>query len=131
MQVRRRRDGRSWVHVYSTTVAVPGYADRVVTIEVSRLDPDHPRVFADGPTDSPHRYPERGRRRLCLWYPPDPPEQRWLPDDGLLALFGMAAQHLFQEAWWREHGQWLGVEAPHGPAPTPAGASPPPRKETA
>jgi hypothetical protein len=131
MRVQRRRDGRSWVHVYSTTVTVPGYTDRVVTIEVSRLDPDHPRVFANGPTDSPHRYPERGWRRLCMWYPLDPPEQRWLPDDGLLALFGMAAQHLFREAWWREHARWLGVEAPHGPPPTPGDASPRTYEETA
>lgn len=30
-------------------------------------------------------------------------------------LFGMTAVHLFKEAWWREHGQWLGDQAPHAP----------------
>ncbi|MDV6296944.1 hypothetical protein [Rhodococcus aetherivorans] len=37
-----------------------------------------------------------------------------MPDDGLLALFGMATEHLFKESWWREHHQWLGEEYPHG-----------------
>jgi hypothetical protein len=30
-----------------------------------------------------------------------------------LVLFGMIAEHLFKEAWWREHGEWLGEEYPH------------------
>jgi len=51
---------------------------------------------------------------LCMWRPGDPPERRWVDEDGLLALFGMTAEHLFKEAWWREHGEWLGDEAPHG-----------------
>jgi hypothetical protein len=25
----------------------------------------------------------------------------------------MIAEHLFKEAWWREHGKWLGEEYPH------------------
>jgi len=37
-----------------------------------------------------------------------------VPEDGLLVLFGMIAEHLFKEAWWREHGEWLGEEYPHG-----------------
>lgn len=70
----------------------------------------HPVVTADGPTDSPHRYDEH---RLCMWLPGDPTEQRWVFEDGLLALLGMASAHLFREAWWRETGEWLGPEAPH------------------
>jgi hypothetical protein len=72
-------------------------------------------VYADGPAGrdaSPHRFPERGGR-LCIWYPSDPPERRWEPNDGLLVLFGMIAEHLFKEAWWREHGEWLGEEYSH------------------
>jgi hypothetical protein len=34
-------------------------------------------------------------------------------DDELLALFGMAAHHLFKEAYWRETGVWVGDEFPH------------------
>ena len=51
---------------------------------------------------------------MCIWHPKDPPTRRWVPDDGLLALFGMATEHLFKESWWREHHQWLGEEYPHG-----------------
>lgn len=104
------------MHVYEATVAVPGYEDRFVRIEVNRLNPDHPRVYADGPTNSPHRWPDRNSHRLCIWDPNDSAELLWVPDDGLLVLFAMATRHLFQECWWREHGEWLGPEAPHGPA---------------
>lgn len=117
LRIRRRRVPHSWVHVYATPVEVPGYGTRAVSAEFDRRRPDHPSVFADGPTDSPHRWPDRARHRLCLWYPADPPELRWVPADGLLTLFGLATQHLFLEAWWREHGEWLGPEAPHGAEP--------------
>jgi hypothetical protein len=62
----------------------------------------------------PHRYADRGRTRLCVWHPGDPVDRTWVPEDGLLVLFGMLAEHLFKEAWWREHGEWLGEEYPHG-----------------
>jgi three-Cys-motif partner protein len=32
------------------------------------------------------------------------------------SLYGGEVQaHLFREAWWREHDEWLGPEAPHAP----------------
>jgi hypothetical protein len=79
-------------------------------------------VYADGPTDSPHRYSPHPRdplRRpsLCIWYPDDPPEQRWVPTDGLLTLIEMTRIHLFKEAYWRETGEWLGEEVPHHQRP--------------
>lgn len=103
---------------YSASVTIPGYETRSVTIEFDHAHPHQPEVFADGPSgydDSPHRYPVRGRSRLCIWHPSDTPDRRWIADDGLLALFGMAAEHLFKEAWWREHNEWLGEEHPHDP----------------
>jgi hypothetical protein len=30
-----------------------------------------------------------------------------------VALLDAIAIHLFKEAWWREHREWLGPEAPH------------------
>jgi len=75
-----------------------------------------PRVFVDGPTDSPHRYSDGS---LCMWYPDDPPEQRWVFSDGLLVLLNYIQAHLFREAWWRENDEWLGPEAPHGPPKEP------------
>lgn len=101
-------------------VDVPGYDPREVTVEFDRRWPSSPDVFADGPADygdSPHRYPDRGRTHLCIWHPRDPLSRIWIPDDGLLVLFGMAAEHLFKEAWWREHHEWLGEEYPHGELP--------------
>ncbi|MEO3936820.1 hypothetical protein V3N99_08690 [Dermatophilaceae bacterium Soc4.6] len=117
LRVRRRRAERSWIHVYTATVAVPGYPSRVVTAEFDRRLASHPEVYADGPTESPHRFDGRGGTRLCVWYHSDPPERRWVPDDGLLRLFGMVQTHLLKEAWWRESGQWVGDEAPHPARP--------------
>ncbi|MCY4654070.1 MAG: hypothetical protein OXC95_13010 [Dehalococcoidia bacterium] len=68
------------------------------------------RITADGPADSPHRYKEG---ELCLWYPDDPVEEKWVFEDGLLILLGMIVAHLFREAWWRETGEWLGPEVEH------------------
>lgn len=102
--------------VYEVDLAVPGYDSRHVTIDFDRRTWWRPRMFADGPAGynaSPHRFPGRGHRELCLWYAGDPPALRWEPDDGLLHLLGMVAEHLFKEAWWREHGEWLGEEYPH------------------
>ncbi|RYF59727.1 MAG: hypothetical protein EOO27_08330 [Comamonadaceae bacterium] len=114
----RRRRADHYVSVYRTLVDVPGYEEREVTVEFDHRYSTTPKIFADGPSDpsaSPHRYPDRGRTHLCIWYPHDPSSRTWVLEDGLLALFGMAAEHLFKEAWWREHDhQWLGEEYPHG-----------------
>lgn len=103
---------------YCAQVVIPGYESRLVTIEFEHTNPLSPHIFADGPSgydDSPHRYATRGRTRLCIWYPSDPSDRKWVPDDGLLVLFGMAAEHLFKEAWWRETDEWLGDEHSHDP----------------
>jgi hypothetical protein len=93
---------------------VAGYEARNVVIEIDRRRPAHPRVYVDGPVESPHRhYGERGGRVLCLWHPADAASRRWIPEDGLLNLLGMISEHLFKEAWWREHHEWLGEEYPH------------------
>lgn len=119
---RQRKSGP--VDIWEATVVVDHDVRRKVTIEFERRLPSWPHVYADGPTDSPHRYAERGRAMLCLWKPGDPPDRRWTVEDGLLALFGIAAHHLFKEHWWREHDEWLGEEAPHDDdicEPVPAG----------
>jgi hypothetical protein len=119
---RHRKSGP--VDIWDATVVVDHDIRRKVTIEFERRLPSWPHVYADGPTDSPHRYAERGRTTLCLWKPRDPPDRRWQVEDGLLALFGIAAHHLFKEHWWREHDEWLGEEAPHDDdilEPVPAG----------
>jgi hypothetical protein len=102
---------------YLLPIAVPFYNEtRQVEIRFengSRI----PKIYVDGSTDSPHRYAER---RLCIWYPNDPPEQKWVFKDGLLMLINHIQAHLFREAWWRETGgrnggEWLGPQVTHGP----------------
>jgi hypothetical protein len=107
---------------HTVDVEVPGYEPRQLRISFDRGHLETPRVFSDGPTESKHRFSDGS---LCMWYPPDPLEQRWVREDGLLELIGHAIQHLFREAWWRETGHWLGAEAPH----RPPGPKPPPPSE--
>ncbi|MDQ3668904.1 MAG: hypothetical protein M3377_01260 [Actinomycetota bacterium] len=110
--------------VYRVLVPVHDYAPRTIEMQFRRTSPEPAltRVYADGPTDSPHRYAPHHkdplqRPSLCIWYPDDPPEQRWLPRDGLLMLIEMTRVHLFKEAYYRETGEWLGKEVSHHQRP--------------
>lgn len=102
---------------YMGDIDVPYYETRGVEVFFSRISQgdwrDMPTILADGPTDSPHRFPSFDRRRLCIWHPHDPREERWTFDEGLLPLLGLIRLHLFREAWWRETDDWLGPRAPH------------------
>lgn len=116
LQFRRRQRSNGVVYTYEATIDVPGYEARRVRVEFPAGAAAFPRVFVDGPVGpaaSPHRFSDR---RLCIWYPGDDSSRRWVPEDGLLALFGMVTAHLFKEAYWRETGEWLGDEAPHAPS---------------
>jgi hypothetical protein len=103
--------------IYRLPIPVP-YYDETRQVEIRFEDWSRiPKILVDGPTDSPHRYSER---QLCIWYPDDPPEEKWVFEDGLLMLINLIQLHLFREAWWREHGgrddgEWLGPQVPHGP----------------
>lgn len=130
----RREHGRQLqllVHpdriTYRLPVEVRGRRDLVeVTIDFHAQPPydcytlpaqEYPRVFAVPGASSPHRMPADGA--LCLWYPHDPPERRWRPAHGLLALIDLARDHVFFEDHWRatggrRGGEWLGDEQPHG-----------------
>ena len=96
---------------YRVSLTVPHYETKKIRIRFAGLS-DVPSVFADGPQKSPHRYSDDS---LCMWYPQDPIERKWVFEDGLLALLGLIMAHMFREAWWRETGEWLGEEIPHGP----------------
>ena len=95
---------------YNVTVPVPHYAARKICIRFRGMS-DVPAVFADGPQESSHRY---ANGSLCMWFPEDPIDRRWVFADGLLNLIGLAMAHLFREAWWRETGEWAGEEVGHG-----------------
>ena len=114
--LRTRKVGKGWTaeYIYTVDVDVRGYERRRVTLAFAALSEiGSPKIYADGPDRSPHRY--RGGR-LCVWEPTDPEDRRWVPSDGLYALIDMVAIHLFKEAWWRETGEWLGDEHVHKPA---------------
>ena len=105
----RKRQSASGL-AYDLVVDVPHYGPREVTIFLERGFVS-PVVNADGPR-SKHRFDDGS---LCMWYPDDPDSRRWVFKDGLLALVGTIARHLFKEAWWDETGEWLGPEVVHEP----------------
>lgn len=69
-----------------------------------------------------HRFPDF-LRQLCLWDPWDPPELRWLPDDGVAVFVRIVHRHLHAEEHWRRTGLWPVEDAPHGPGPHPIRSS--------
>lgn len=97
---------------YVVPIVLGDYDDRCAVIRFTTSAPTHVTVTADGPSDSPHRFPGG---HLCMWHPEDPDENRWVLGDGLGALIDHVALHLYREAYWRETGEWPGPEAAHGP----------------
>lgn len=104
-----RRQGFA-VRILLTPTGLPRYP---VVIQFGIDAPDTPMVLVPGP-GSPHRYHDGS---LCMWYPHDPPAQRWTWTDGGAVLAGHISAHLIREAWWRQTGEWPGEEAPHDEPP--------------
>jgi hypothetical protein len=102
------RQGALLIDMRVTAVELPERRVRMIFARGA----DAPRVYADGPSESPHRYADSS---LCMWKPTDAPDRRWTRDDGARALLGHIAAHLIREHWWRLTGEWPGDEAPHGP----------------
>lgn len=90
-----------------------------VEAEFDKRSPHTPKVYApEHVAASPHR---NGDGSLCLWYPLDPPDQKWVyGEDDLGELFLMTAMHLRRETLWKLSAQriedrvWPGPERPHG-----------------
>jgi hypothetical protein len=95
---------------YRLIVNVPHYDARRIQILFRKDSPEIPRVTVDGPADSKHRFPSGD---LCMWYCRDPVGDQWIFENGLVALVGHIAAHLFREAWYRETGEWPGPEVDH------------------
>ncbi len=95
---------------YRLTVNVPHYDDRRAQILFRKDSPRIPRVSVDGPVDSKHRF---SSGELCMWYPEDSVDNRWVFEDGLVALLGQIIIHLFREASYTETGEWPGPEVDH------------------
>lgn len=82
--------------------------------------PETPKVYApEFVPHAPHRNPDPGRS-LCLWYPHDPADRRWVRSDGLGELFLIASLHLRREHMWQQSAThpdrrvWPGPEERHG-----------------
>lgn len=103
--VARRRNG----FALRVTLTPTGLGPQQVTIEFDENGRDTPHAYVPGP-GSPHRYADGS---LCMWYPHDPPSQRWHWNDGGVALAGHICAHLIREAWWRQTGEWVGEEVRH------------------
>lgn len=91
---------------------LPDIPKQTVTIVFGPVASLVPHVYSDGPSQSPHRYPDES---LCMWHPGDPIQQRWTRRDGPSALLGHIVAHLLREEWWRCTGEWPGAEAGHLP----------------
>lgn len=112
LKIRTHRDKGLPKLTYTVLMSVPHYNHtRQVTLTFSASKNFFPAIFVAGPSASPHRYDDNS---LCIWRPWDPKENRWLFQEGLLSLLVLVQIHLFKEAWWREHDEWLGPEVPHG-----------------
>ncbi|MEU9048633.1 MULTISPECIES: hypothetical protein [unclassified Kitasatospora] len=89
---------------------LPDIPRQTITIAFGLYPSQAPHIYSDGPSESPHRYNDGS---LCIWYPYDPAEQRWVLRDGPTVLLGLIIAHLLKEEWWRRTGEWPGQEAPH------------------
>jgi len=77
-------------------------------------------ICMDGPRGFDASEHRNGNAQLCMYFPRDPPERRWTPEDGLGRLFDLARQHVLCEYLARMGQPWPIDEAPHGltePAP--------------
>ena len=111
LKVRTIRTKKSKFIEYTLQIEVPNYGySRNVRIKLFPISSSDPKVYVDGPTESPHRFEDDS---LCIWYPWDPKEMRWEFNDGLLHLLVLIQAHLFREAWWRDTNEWLGPEVDH------------------
>lgn len=96
---------------YRVSIDVPGYGDsREATIRfVDPAESPTPVVLIDGPPCLRHRWLSGS---LCMWLDSDPPEKRWVLEDGLLDLVGHIEAHAFCEAECRAGLPWPKPEGP-------------------
>jgi hypothetical protein len=97
--------------------AAEGYPVETVTLYIS-----HIHGFACPPVDDKRAWehtlgpltPGSKIVPLCLWYPDDPFELRWMPHQPIEHLLGIVHRHLQAEEYFRRTGRWPVAEAPHG-----------------
>jgi hypothetical protein len=94
---------------YIASVPVPGYKRRQLVRIVFKGK--YPDVYTPGLTGLRHVYDRSSDTpHLCMWYPFDNPDRKWIFDKGLLALLDMIKTHLYKEMYFKETGHWPGEE---------------------
>jgi hypothetical protein len=114
---RRRSIGKALVYSGEVDVGDAG-TRRLALIFPGPPSRVSPIVMADGSRKSRHRYRWSRPTSLCIWYPSDPPPQRWTIEERLHGLIDRARVHLLKEAWWRVYGHWPSPEVHHEPRGT-------------
>ena len=106
----KKKKGKRQV-IFNVSITVPMYYTvRKIKIIFKEGYYNYPSVYSDGPSESKHRYNDDS---LCMWYPKDKKDEKWVYSDGLLELLGHIQLHLFREAYWRDYGDWVGPEVNH------------------
>lgn len=107
---------------YVLTVDIPELEPREIEIRVEGKysEPFAVSVLSDSTSKLKHTFGPINegvdqQERLCIWYPDDPDDRKWVAADGLLALITLARIHLYKEAYFAKYDEWLGDEAPHEP----------------
>ncbi|MDZ4063479.1 MAG: hypothetical protein U1E22_02320 [Coriobacteriia bacterium] len=97
--------------LYVVSVEVDYFGRRQVSVLIDEHGTHlRPRVWAADPRPLKHQFKDGS---LCMWHVWDPPDKRWVYEDGLVALLDLAKFHLYREERYRETGRWMGPEAPH------------------
>ena len=111
MTIRADVSGKPRRLQYHFAIDVPVHDDRrMVTVRFkSVMAPSRPVVHIDGPRCLRHRFLDGS---LCMWYGPDPSEEKWLSEDGLLALVAHIEEHAYCEGECRAGNDWPKPEAP-------------------
>lgn len=105
--------------LYLALVEIPHFGRQYVSVLIDERDTSaRPCVWTADPRPMRHQFVNRS---MCMWSRWDPPDRRWVYEDGLVALLDLAKLHIYREERYRETGRWMGPEAPHS-LPTHPGA---------
>lgn len=121
--VRRERGFCDYRYDFAVEVVGGAHEVRKVQVYWSPSRPDDPITRMSGAACRRHRNRSVDPIRdlsLCLWYPSDPPKDRWTLDGGLRQLRDLATTHAFCESLCRLGEPWHKREAPE-PHPRPEG----------
>lgn len=116
--LRYHRAGKAIVITGEVDIPTLNKTRRIVMIFKGLPSREPVVVMADGPRASRHRYRWARPTSLCIWFPSDPPAQRWTSNKGLGMLIDLIRMHLLRETWWRTTKRWDAPEVHDEPTGT-------------